>query len=119
MPKTRFNYEIDEYGLRLWQLTNMNYLGETVKIQGEINCRGKYKRKEFRFIIAFIPDAIRPPQPIVNMEYRLVILFVHIKNCQPYIDMLRYEKPIYGYVDTENPSNCCITTSGEEIGEEE
>ena len=36
-----------------------------------------------------------------------------------WVDMLRNEKPVYGYINTDHPEWTSISTSSEPVGEEE
>jgi hypothetical protein len=119
MGRPQYTVEIESYGIRLWQYKRMDYPGITVPILGELDVRGGRRRKELQFIIAFVPDGSEIPQPVFDEEEHMFVMFHPFRHMQYFVNLVRNEKPIFAYIDTENLSNCCISTAGEEVGEEE
>ena len=62
-------------------------------------------------------DPIYPPH--YNPQHKFGTIQLRFKNIMPYIDLLRNEKPVYAYLNSDKPGWNNISTSKEPVGEEE
>ena len=96
-------------------------LGEALEIGGKkfpavIVCNGA---DGHRCILYFYHDGNPQNPPHYNPPYKVGTIQLRFKNIMPYIDMLRNERPVYAYLNSEKPWWNNISTSREPVGEEE
>jgi len=106
-------FEISNYVVKLGQ--NLSFLTGGKKCSGYISCQGQTER----LIILFIAEGevISSPTTVPNLSYGTI--HIPIKEMPNYVDLLRNEAPIYGYLNSDNPEWNSITTSNEDVGEGE
>jgi hypothetical protein len=86
------------------------------KTRGLVSCYGD---DGYRFVIYFAAPGsdMAPPQYVPNKKFGSIN--VPINEMPHYVDLLRNEKPIYAYLDSEIPRWNSISTSKEPVGERE
>lgn len=89
--------------------------GEDVKICGIIGCYGD----DSQLMLNFVADGDTIPDAIYDEKKNLGSIYLPSSEIDTYIDLLRNEKPIYAYVNSEKPEWCNISTSHEPVGENE
>ena len=100
-----------------YELINKGVLGigeDISKFDARIRCSCD---DGWLYIIYFI----NPESTCPSNRYHLKVLNIYVPLSQffMYINMLRNEKPVYAYIDRENPGNSHLRTSLEPVGEEE
>ena len=71
-----------------------------------------------RITLYFLDTTLLPKQDYWP-DQKHAIMFLPFSDIAIYIDILRYEKPIYAHCDSDNPDRIEITTVYERAGEEE
>ena len=69
--------------------------------------------------VYFVDDESPMPDPVLSRDGNIATLFLRRELMPLWIDVLRNEKPIFGVIDTAQPSASHIATKSELIGEEE
>ncbi len=108
-------FEIDEYKIRLSHSLKANIKGVQIIARGIVSCYGE----GLRLIVYFLDDYSKVPEPYFDVEKDDGTLFLPFEQISAYVDLLRNEKPVYGYLNSEVPHYNSITTSKEPVGEEE
>jgi hypothetical protein len=106
-------YEIDEYGLRLWSsrpTTNLNPNTAVAAIY-------LYEKNTYRGYIYFYPDGTPLAPPVNDSENGRIHLHFNLCQFHAVMEMLRTELPIFLYY--YDPSNAAIRSGKEPVGEEE
>ena len=113
MPSKTF--EIDEYKIRLSHSLKATIKGVAIKARGIVSCYGE----GLRLIVYFLSEDSPVPDAFFNVEKDTGALFLPFEQITAYVDLLRNEKPVFGYLNSEVPHYNSITTSKEPVGEEE
>ncbi len=71
--------------------------------------------------IAFVPDALPlPPNAVINpLGTDIPAVNFPLSRLDPIVAMLRYEKPLYIFLDTGSGVGIVATTQAEPVGEQE
>ncbi|GAB4512290.1 MAG: hypothetical protein OHK0046_11600 [Anaerolineae bacterium] len=108
-------FEIKTY-LVVWrQLEMRDFNGTMVGIRGMVRCAGD----EYSMDVIFVAPDSPMPMPIIELDKKRGYMFMPISDMTSLIDVLRYEKPIYGHLRADRPEWTSITTSQEPVGEGE
>lgn len=107
-------FEVKKYRVTLGDHIT-TWAGCEVRARGVIACFGDH----LRLIFYFLPEGETPPEAIWNEDGRVACVFLPFGCLPAFVDMLRYEKPITGNIETESPGNSFINTGDEPVGEEE
>ena len=107
-------FEIISYIIHLGPQIKAKWGQQDIRAQGMIECKGK----EGTIVFYFVSE---PGQytALVNTERKTAVAFPDIRQMPVYTDLLRNEKPIFGYVNSEFPNSTLISTSLEAVGEGE
>ncbi|MBN1601743.1 MAG: hypothetical protein JW915_09050 [Chitinispirillaceae bacterium] len=89
--------------------TNMD-----AKIVAIIGCYGG----EYQLMINFV-DYDKIPDAHYDESKKLGVLFIPVTMLDTYIDLLRNEKPLFAYCNSEHPQWSNISTEQEDVGENE
>ncbi|MFQ5528627.1 MAG: hypothetical protein ACE5GX_20525 [Thermoanaerobaculia bacterium] len=86
------------------------------KSRGYLACFGD---DGYRFVIYFAApgSAMAPPRYFPNTKFGSIN--VPVDEMPHYVDLVRNEKPVYAYLNSDNPQWNSISTSTEPVGEEE
>lgn len=113
-------FEIKEYMVIFRQVEERDFGGTHAKICGLIRCTGKEPKTgaDYRLEVFFLtPDSHVPPAPIIDLASNSGAMFFPMSNMLTLIDVLRYEKPIFGHLRADKPEWTSITTTNEPVGE--
>ena len=110
-------FEVTKYKVLTSSGRKGNVRGVEVEYQGLINCYGD----KGKYTIYFMKDGSPLPSPVVSSTPTRGRgrVYVEYRYMPIYLDILRNEKPIYCFVDSEHPDRCRIQTGLEEIGEDD
>jgi hypothetical protein len=109
-------FEIGGYTIKLGRRLATRVADQTVTATGWISFLGE----DFMSMnVYFVDDGSPVPDPVVSRDGNVATLFLRNQFMPLWIDVLRNEKPIFGVIDTAQPSAPHITTKVEQIGEEE
>jgi len=106
---------VERYKVALGHGMTATWSGTNIKARGYVACYGG----DHRFIAYFLTDDSPVPNPVYVVQNKVGAIFVPFKEMQPFVDLLRNEKPIYAYLNSNKPEWNNIKTSLEPIGEEE
>ena len=109
-------FEILTYKVKLGSRLTATFGVTTIKALGIISCSGPDNQ---RIVAYFLNDESLIPNPAVTYEGKWGNIFLPKDMLPVWIDLLRNEKPVYGYINTEIPKLTNISTSQEPVGEEE
>lgn len=109
------NFEITSYKVALGHGLNATWGGVNIKARGYVACFGG----DHRFIAYFLTDDSLVPGPMYVVQNRVGAIFLPFKEMGPFVDLVRNEKPIYAYLNSDRPEWNSIKTSNEPVGEEE
>jgi len=114
-------FEVQEYKVVFRQLEERDFGGVTAQVRGLVRCigRGVTNQGNYQLDVYFLTTASDFPQPVVDLENRMGSIFLPMVDMLTFVDILRNEKPIYGYLDKDTPSWTSITTDNEPVGEGE
>ena len=109
-------FEIGGYTIKLGRRLATRAGDQTVTASGLISFLGE----DFMSMsVYFVDDGSPMPDPVLSQDGNVATLFLRSQLMPLWIDVLRNEKPIFGVIDTRQPSASHITTKIEQIGEEE
>ena len=89
--------------------------GQKVTFRGYIVCYGS----DHTFALYFLTDDSFVPNPSYKPDYKRGTIYLPHSEFMRYIDLVRNEKPIYAYLNEENPEWNSLKTAKEPVGEEE
>ena len=110
-------FRVVKYKLRLGYKGGATWNGVAIRCRGYICCYNI--NYEYRFIIYFLTEDSPVADPVYIEQNKVGAIFLPFKEIMPYIDMVRNERPIYAYLNSDKPEWNCIRTSIEPIGEED
>jgi len=110
------SFKVVKYGSSLGYANPIIWNSVLFKHQGAISCVGENREV---LLIYFLSPGSAIPQPSYNHTTKKGAIFLPIKDMSLYVDMLRNEKPIYGYMDSDAPEKNAIRTIVEPVGEGE
>jgi hypothetical protein len=108
-------FKIQKYKVRIGNNLSDEYGYINVAMRGLVDCLGF---DEDRITLYFLDNKILPKQAYFP-EKKHTIMFLPFSDIALYIDILRYENPVYAHCDSENPDRIEIFTGYERAGEEE
>ena len=113
MPANRF--EITSYKVSLCDKMTTGFGGVTIKARGIISCIGQ----GFRITAYFLSNDSPIPEATASPQGDRAAIFLPPDLMGYWMDLLRNERPIYGYIHSGIPPLTNISTSLEPVGEEE
>lgn len=81
-----------------------------VKANGLIFCEGEDDVAVYRITVYFLAEGSPEPAPTLSSDGHDAKLWVAREMIPIWIDLLRNEKPLYGYINTNRPTSTRITT---------
>ena len=106
---------VSRYQIKLGHAMSATWSGKSIKARGIAACHGD----DHRFIAYFLTDDSPVPDPVYVVKNKVGAIFLPFKEMGPFVDLLRNEKPIYAYLNSDRPEWNSISTSMEPVGEEE
>jgi hypothetical protein len=106
---------VETYQVRLGYALKATFGNTTIRARGIVACFGG----DHRFIAYFLTD----DSPVLNPFYmeanKVGAIFLPFREIGPFVDLLRNEKSIYTYLNSDTPAWNSIRTTEEPVGEEE
>lgn len=115
MPAKTF--EVTRYVLNMGWKNTASWGGVTIQIQGYVACSGADGSR--LIVYGLHPTSPTPATPVYNVSGNVGALFVPFSEISNYVDLVRNEKPVYAYLNSDNPNWISLRTSSEPVGEEE
>ena len=113
MPEIKF--EIRNYHVALGSEIVGIAGGKAGRAHGKITCRGD----KGTIAAYFLKDGSEHPEPQTIADGLYGVIFLPRDQMPVWVDLLRNEKPIYGFTNDENPRFNRISTDLEDVGEAE
>ena len=110
------NFKISKYAIKLGDRLEATFGGTTIKARGIVSCMGPDNQ---RVVAYFLADDSPIPAPTTTIGGKWGPIFLPKELMGQWVDMVRNEKPLYGYIDTAHPERTQVSTSNEPVGEEE
>ncbi len=114
-------FEVKTY-MTSWRQSELReFDGLQIKVRAVVRCTGTDTKSNSAYmmdVLFLAPDSQFPP-PSFNTAKNQGFMFMPISDIGPFLDMLRYEKPIYGYIYPDKPDFTTIGTGNEPVGEQE
>ena len=109
-------FEVKNYKTALGDRMTGSAGGQAINFRGYIICSGD---DGYHLAIYFLNPSSPVPSPTYLENYKRGVIYLPFSQMQIYLDLLRNEKPIYGYMNSNRPEWNSIRTTNEPIGEEE
>ena len=110
------SFEVTQYTIQLGDKLSATFEGTTIKARGIINCLGP---DDQRVIGYFLSDDSPVPAATTTNGGKWGPVFLPTGMMLLWVDMLRNEKPIYAYINTDHPEWTNVSTGTEPVGEED
>lgn len=111
---TAVRFQIDKYQITLGPNLPSIQTDKNATIVGIIGCYGK----GYQLMINFVDGTVYPKPQFDNAK-KTGSIYISATLIGTYIDILRNEKPLFAFCNTENPGWSNISTDHERIGEGE
>jgi hypothetical protein len=108
-------FSVDRYEVRLGDALTATWGGLQVRARAVIACHGE----DHRFLIYFLREDSVVPNPVYTPAAKVGAIFVPYFMLAAFVDLLRHEKPIFAYLNADNPQWNSIRTTLEPVGEAE
>jgi hypothetical protein len=115
-------FQLGGYSILLSGTVLMLLGDQEIKAVGSILCEGEDDVDAYRVRVYFLADGSPELAPTISDSGHEARLCLPRQMMPIWIDLLRYEKPLYGYINTSRPTSTHIRTSATEqepIGEGE
>jgi len=109
-------FTVTKYAIKLGDRMSATFGGTTIKARGVVSCMGPDNQRVLGY---FLADDSPVPAPTTTIGGKWGPVFLPKEMMPMWVDMLRNEKPIHGYINTDHPEWTSISTSAEPVGEEE
>jgi hypothetical protein len=114
MPTRTF--DVTSYTIKLGDKMSATFGATTIKIRGLISCMGADNQ---RVVAYFLSDDSPIPTPTTTIGGKWGPIFLPQELLPSWVDMIRNEKPLFGYINTDHPEWTQVSTTTEPVGEEE
>ena len=108
-------FQVTTYKMALGHAMSATWSGKRIKARGYVTCYGG----DHRFIAYFLTDDSPVPDPVYVVANKVGAIFLPFKEMAPFVDLVRNEKPVYAYMNSDRPEWNSLKTSLEPVGEEE
>ncbi len=108
-------FVVESYSVKIGDSMSATWSGTEIKASGIVACRGG----DHRFIAYFLAEGSPVPDSVYIEENRVGAIFRPFEEMGTYTDLVRNEKPIYAYLNSNKPEWNNLSTSQEPVGEEE
>lgn len=112
---TRKTFEVQNYQVGLGHAMSATWAGTRIKARGYVTCYGD----GHRLIVYGLTHDSPVPDPMFVVTNKVGALFLPFDKLAGFVDMVRNEKPIYAYLNSDRPEWISLRTSKEPVGEEE
>jgi hypothetical protein len=110
------SFSVTSYTIKLGDKLSASFGGTTIKARAVVSCIGSDNQ---RVVAYFLADDSPVPTPTTTIGGKWGPVFLPKELLGQWTDMLRNEKPLYGYINTDHPEWTNVSTSSEPVGEEE
>ncbi len=108
-------FEVKTYEVKIARELNASTDGLSLKFPAYILCRGD----EYHVVVYFLDDASPVPANTFIPARKRGTIFVPRWQFEWFIDLLRNEKPVYCYLNSDAPNWNALYTGLEPVGEHE
>lgn len=112
---TTQTFQINNYEVKIAREMNGSAQGLSLKFPVYILCRGN----EFHVVVYVLDDSSPVPENTFLPQYKRGTIFVARWQYEWYLDLLRNEKPVYCYLNSNTPKWNSLYTGREPVGEQE
>lgn len=109
-------FAVTTYTIKLGDRLTATFGATTIKCRGVIACIGADNQRVVAYFLT--PDS-PIPAPTTTVGGKWGPVFLPADMLHLWVDMLRHEKPLYAYINTDQPSWTNVATTEEPVGEEE
>jgi len=109
-------FEITSYSITLGDKATASFGAVTIKVRGTVSCMGADNQ---RVLAYFLSDDSPIPAPTTTIGGKWGPIFLPKELLPAWVDLVRNEKPLYGYINTDHPEWTQVSTNSEPVGEEE
>ena len=110
------NFPVTSYTIKLGDKMAASFGGTTIRASGIVSCIGPDNQ---RIVAYFLADDSPVPAPTTTVGGKWGPIFVPKEMMGQWVDMLRNEQPLFGYINTDHPEWTNLSSSAEPVGEEE
>ena len=112
---TTKTFPVEKYVVALGHSMTATWSGIQIKARGYVTCYGG----DHRFIAYFLTDDSPVPDPVYVIKNKVGAIFLPFDEMPLFVDLVRNERPIYAYLNSDKPQWNNLKTSSEPVGEEE
>ena len=109
------SFEVTSYDVRLGRQYDTHVDGKLVRYHAAITCRGT----EYKLIVYFLTESSFVPNNAFHIAQKRGTIYLPRGQYQWYVDLLRNERPVYCFLNSNNPNQNGIYTGAEPVGEAE
>ena len=109
------SFEVKTYEVRIARELTGTAEGLTVRFPASILCQGE----KYHTVAYFLDDTSPVPANTFLPEYKRGTIFVPRWQYEWFIDLLRNEKPVFCYLNSDTPKWNSLYTGQEPVGEQE
>lgn len=108
-------FNVEHYSVSINHELTATWSGTTIKARGKIVCQGD----DHRLFVYFLTDDSQVPKPVYVENENVGAIFLPFNEMGTFIDILRNEKPVYAYLNSDRQEWNGIGTFREPISERE
>ena len=108
-------FTVEHYRVSLNHELTASWSGTIIKARGKIVCQGD----DHLLFAYFLKDDNQIPEPVYMENDNAGAIFLPFIDMGTFIDILRNEKPVYAYLDSDKPEWIGIGTFREPVTERE
>ena len=108
-------FMVERYEIKLGHALTATWSGKVIRARGVVACHGG----DHRFIAYFLTDDSPVPGPVYIVANKVGAIFLPFPEMGPFVDLLRNEKPVYAYMNSDRPEWNQLYTGKEPVGEAE
>ncbi len=109
-------FEVQTYRVALGDRMTGVADGQSINFRGYIVCNGA---DGYHLVFYFLNPSSPVPSPSYLEEYKRGVVYLPFDQMHNYVDLLRNEKPMYAYMNSNSPQWNSIRTTNEPVGDEE
>lgn len=110
------NFPVTSYSIKLGDKLSASFGGVSIKASGIVSCMGPDNQ---RVVAYFLTDDSPIPAPTTTIGGKWGPVFLSKEMLPQWVDLLRNETPLFGYINTDHPEWTNVSSSDEPVGEEE
>lgn len=110
-----FTFQVNTYEIKIAREMNASAGGLSLKFPAYIVCRGA----EYHTVIYCLDDTSPVPANTFVPTFKRGTIFIPRWQFEWFVDLLRNEKPVYCYLNSDTPKWNSLYTGPEPVGEAE